>query len=223
MRCSSPFLLSSLFLYILPSLMSSFLPSQILHRFSIFLACLPSLSSTSTTHLSVSPQGGTWGKYSGKSDVEWQIHRAASIPGPSDYDPLPLKKGVAVKFGDHNPMSDIDMRISAAKDLPVSLNLSSPPLLLSFSSRLLLSSSSSSSSFSHHMSQGPLDYAGEVLPKEKPKLRKLERTMTMTAKSLNRRIDSSVDLLNITDGSGWSLATSPVNTIKRSQSSTFSS
>ena len=64
-------------------------------------------------------QGGSWGKSSGKSDVEWQIYRASQMPGPTDYSIMPLSRGFGAKIGEQSPMSDIDLKIKKASMEPV--------------------------------------------------------------------------------------------------------
>jgi hypothetical protein len=86
-------------------------------------ACVLSLSTTHAnvrvTLLGGGAQGGSWGRSSGKSDVEWTMYRASQMPGPTDYDVRPRSAGFGAKIGDTTPLSDIDIKIKKAPREPV--------------------------------------------------------------------------------------------------------
>lgn len=62
--------------------------------------------------------GGTWGKHKPKSDLEWQMIRAAAVPGPGQYR---LKKKDIIPggtWGNYNAKSDLEWKIYYASQMP---------------------------------------------------------------------------------------------------------
>lgn len=63
-------------------------------------------------------RGGVISKGKSKSDVDWAIYRASSIPGPK-YDLPPMRtQGLFGKIGDGNPKSNLEWIIYRASQLP---------------------------------------------------------------------------------------------------------
>ena len=65
------------------------------------------------------PSGGTWGKYSPKSDLEWIIYRASQLPGPGQYNDVDMTKLVTGgTWGKYAPKSDVEWQIYRASQIP---------------------------------------------------------------------------------------------------------
>ena len=71
--------------------------------------------------------GGTWGKYTPKSDVEWSILRAKELPGPGQYQMDESRGANMQAFGNFDPPSGIEVVIARASKLPGPADYASPP------------------------------------------------------------------------------------------------
>lgn len=63
-------------------------------------------------------KGGSWSRYTPKSDVDWMMYHAKQIPGPGQYcveNPYPIKGG---SWSRYSPKSDLDWMIHRASQLP---------------------------------------------------------------------------------------------------------
>jgi hypothetical protein len=57
------------------------------------------------------PAGGKFNSSKPKSDIDWTIYRAAQMPGPGEYSPLPSKSKGGGKFNESKPKSDIEVSL----------------------------------------------------------------------------------------------------------------
>jgi hypothetical protein len=53
-----------------------------------------------------------------KTDVEWQMYRAAQLPGPGQYETGQLRLPPGGRLNESNPKSDIEWTIHRAKEIP---------------------------------------------------------------------------------------------------------
>lgn len=64
------------------------------------------------------PGGGKFNMSNPKSDIEWKIHRANEVPGPSQYGAPKLSKPGGGKFNMSKPKTEIELRIYHGKSMP---------------------------------------------------------------------------------------------------------
>jgi hypothetical protein len=57
------------------------------------------------------PGGGKFSTAVAKSDIDWMVYRAKSMPGPGQYGNPVLKENLGGKFNLSNPKSDVDWMV----------------------------------------------------------------------------------------------------------------
>ena len=62
--------------------------------------------------------GGRFNMSKAKTDVEWQMYRAAQLPGPGQYETGQLRLPPGGRLNESNPKSDIEWTIHRAKEIP---------------------------------------------------------------------------------------------------------
>lgn len=139
------------------------------------------------------PAGGTWGKHNPKSDVEWQIYRAAQIPGPGEYDLPTTLAPAGGTWGKHKPKSDVEWQMYRAAQIPGPGAYQ--PRALSGGAAVRFGDHDPPSQLEQVIrrakdSPGPGAYSGEIMPHEKRKLKDIQKQL----KILSKEIEGEADL-----------------------------
>mmetsp|Transcript_146357 Transcript_146357/g.355208 ORF Transcript_146357/g.355208 Transcript_146357/m.355208 type:complete len:639 (+) Transcript_146357:392-2308(+) len=134
------------------------------------------------------PAGGTWGKHKPKSDVEWQIYRAAQIPGPGEYDLPTTLAPAGGTWGKHKPKSDVEWQMYRASQIPGPGAYK--PRELSGGAAVRFGDHDPPSQLEQVIrrakdSPGPGAYSGEIMPHEKRKLKDIQKQLKLLAMDMD--------------------------------------